>query len=195
MLALTVGRGGRAVAADPPLRGPLCSVIGPMTRIVASVRRARSLLLASALLAFAAASGCTSEGAATGPSSAVGESAPTTSAPPASPSTAADPPATPPRSGGGEPTDPANQGSPPVVLPTDVPVDPIERVLTGTVRRTGSCTVLLVGTRRWPLVGELADRLTAGSQVTVSGGLYPVSGTCSATESGPALRVTSVQPA
>jgi hypothetical protein len=68
-------------------------------------------------------------------------------------------------------------------------------VLTGTVRRTGGCTVLLVGTRRWPLVGDLAASLAAGSRVTVSGGLYPVSGACSATESGPAIRVTSVQPA
>jgi hypothetical protein len=82
-----------------------------------------------------------------------------------------------------------------VVLPTDVPVDPIERVLTGTVRRTGSCTVLVVGTRRWPLVGDLADRLTASGRFTVSGTMYPLSGGCAATESGPALRVTSVQPA
>jgi hypothetical protein len=167
-----------------------------MTRIVTSVRTARLLLAASVLLASVAVSGCSGEGGASG-SPSVGKSGPTTSTPrqAPSPSVAPDSATTPPRGGGGDTTDPADPDSPPVVLPTDVPVDPIERVLTGTVRRTGGCTVLLVGTRRWPLVGDLAASLAAGSRVTVSGSLYPVSGACSATESGPAIRVTSVQPA
>ena len=189
------GRGDVSpVAADSTLRGALRSMSRPITRIVTSVCSARSLLLASILLATMAATGCTSEGTSSGSPGAVGASGPTTSIPPQTPSPAVTPdPATPPpRDGGGDPPSP---GSPPVVLPTDVPVDPIERVLTGTVRRTGGCTVLLVGTRRWPLVGDLATSLTVDSRLTVSGGVFPVSGACSPTESGPAIRVTSVQPA
>jgi hypothetical protein len=174
------------------------SLTRPATRIVTFVRRARSLLLASALLALVAASSCTSTGTVSGSAGTVGASPATASASPVTnptPSAAPDTATTPASNSGGDPADPPDPGSPPAVLPTDVPVDPVERVLTGTVRRTGSCTVLLVGDRRWPLIGDLAGGLIAGRRVTVSGPVYPLSGACSAAGRGPAIRVTSVQPA
>ncbi len=76
--------------------------------------------------------------------------------------------------------------------PTDVAVDRMEQVLTGTIERTGSCTVLVVGDRRLPLLD--ADSLAIGSRVTIRGSPVPVPEACTAIQAGQALRVTTVRP-
>jgi len=77
--------------------------------------------------------------------------------------------------------------------PTDIAVDRMEQVLTGTVERIGLCTVLIVGDRRLPLVD--ADAVLPGSRVTVRGSPVSVPSPCSGVGVGQALRVTTVRPA
>jgi hypothetical protein len=79
------------------------------------------------------------------------------------------------------------------VEPTDIAIDRMEQVLTGTIERTGLCTVLAIGDRRLPLLG--ADSLAVGSQVTVRGSPVAVPPACSGTGAGQALRVATVRPA
>ena len=96
------------------------------------------------------------------------------------------PPAGPPPTGGTVP--PTDDG------PTEVPNDPIQRTVTGTVERTAGCTVLVVGSRRWPLTGGIADTLAAGGQYRVTGNLTQPPPAC-ANEDGPGLQVTHAAPA
>src|SRR5262245_5633934 len=91
-----------------------------------------------------------------------------------------------------EPTRPVTV-VPTAVEPTDVAIDRMEQVLTGTVQRIGSCTVLVLGERRLPMVG--VDSVAEGSRVTVRGSPVAVPSLCSRVGAGQALRVTTVRPA
>ena len=80
-------------------------------------------------------------------------------------------------------------------MPTDeVPYDPIPRTVTGVVEHPGACTVLVVGTSRFVLIGDLAASLNVGSRMTVTGNLTHRPSTCPG-ESGQGLQVTKAVPA
>jgi hypothetical protein len=82
----------------------------------------------------------------------------------------------------------------------EVPRDPIGagRTLSGTVQRTGSCTILVVrpgqgpgqGSRRWALTGAVAAGLRVGQSVTVSGHVTPAPPACDGLPVTQAMRVT-----
>jgi hypothetical protein len=81
------------------------------------------------------------------------------------------------------------------VWPNDeLPYDPTQRTVTGIVERTSGCTVLVVGTQRWALIGDLADSLNAGSRMTVTGYLTHQPPSCT-TEAGSGIQVTKAIPA
>ena len=145
--------------------------IGRPTRLVNSVL--------ATVFAVGLTAGCTSAGPVTGTPSPSGSGG---SGPSAARSTA--PPPT--SSGAPAPGVTASPGS-------ELPYDPIPRTLTGSVERSGGCTVLVVGARRWALTGALAGSLTVGSRVTVTGNLIQVPDSCSA-EQGPAVQVTRLMP-
>lgn len=67
-----------------------------------------------------------------------------------------------------------------------------ERRLTGTITRSGGCTVLVVGTRRWALVGPGATTLSEGVRMRVTGTLTPMPAGCTADL---ALSFTRAEPA
>lgn len=67
-----------------------------------------------------------------------------------------------------------------------------ERRLTGTINRSGGCTVLVVGTRRWALVGHGVTTLTDRARMRVTGTLTTVPTGCAADM---ALSVTRAEPA
>jgi hypothetical protein len=67
-----------------------------------------------------------------------------------------------------------------------------ERRLTGTISRSGGCTVLVVGTRRWALVGHGVTTLADGTLMRVTGTLTTVPTGCPADM---ALSVTRAEPA
>ncbi len=91
--------------------------------------------------------------------------------------------------------DPAPLPTEGTVYPTDeLPYDPIQRTVIGVVERPGECTVLVVGSNRWVLVGDLAASLTVGSRMTVTGNLTHRPSSCSG-ENGPELQATSAIPA
>jgi hypothetical protein len=79
---------------------------------------------------------------------------------------------------------------PPSEIPGPLPGP--ERRLTGTVDRAGGCAVLVVGERRWALLGRSADRLAAGARIRVSGRLTALPPGCDADM---AVAVTRVEPA
>lgn len=142
------------------------------------------------LIALVLVSGCTG-GDATAPP------APGTSVTPspANPTPGGSAPATGPASTAAPPPVPGTPTTGATVWPTgEVPHDPMQRTLTGVVERDGGCTVLVVGERRWPLAGDLASSLTAGSRVSVTGNLTQVPPSC-AGEDGPGLQVTNAFPA
>ena len=98
--------------------------------------------------------------------------------------------------GGCSSAQPPFQPAPPTTgpaEPTDVGVDRMEQVLTGTIARTGSCTILIVGDRRLPLLG--AESVAVGSRVTVRGSPVAMPVACTGVEAGQALRVTTIRPA
>lgn len=64
------------------------------------------------------------------------------------------------------------------------------RTLTGTVERTGSCTTLVVGAERWALVGMIANSLSPGATVRVTGQLTQESMACSTLNPTATLQVT-----
>jgi hypothetical protein len=93
------------------------------------------------------------------------------------------------------PADPGTPPSEPTVGPTDeLPYDPVPRTVTGIVQRTGGCTVLVVGSVRWVLTGDLAASLNVGSRMTVTGNLTHRPSPCPG-EDGPVLQATSATPA
>lgn len=146
--------------------------------------------LLAALTAVALLTGCaggdvvTAAPSTPAPTTSTASPAPESSGAAATPATTAPPPG-----GAGAPTTGAT------VWPTgEVPHDPMQRTLTGTVQRAGGCTVLVVGERRWPLTGALAGSLTVGSRMTVTGNLAALPESC-ANEAGPALDVTHAAPA
>ncbi len=69
----------------------------------------------------------------------------------------------PPSAPAATPTPPPGPGELPGGLPHG------ERTLTGVVERSGECTLLRVGARRWGLTGTPIDELADGSRVTVVG--------------------------
>ena len=69
------------------------------------------------------------------------------------------------------------------------------RTLTGVVERTGSCTTLAVGTQRWALVGMIADSLSPGETVRVTGQITQDSTACSTLNPTSTLQVTRADPA
>jgi hypothetical protein len=146
------------------------------------VRRPTSL---AALIALALLAGCTGAEVPS-PSTA----APSTVGPEPTSTSGAIPETTTPR--------PAEPGTPPTgatVWPTDeVPYDPIQRTVTGIVERNGGCTVLVVGTHRWALMGNLADSLEVGSRMTVTGNLTHQPPSCT-TAAESELQVTRAVPA
>ena len=80
------------------------------------------------------------------------------------------------------------------MFPTgDVPHDPMQRTVTGVVKRQGGCTVLVVGERRWPLTGAIAAALPAGETRRVTGNLTQLPASCPG-ETGPAIEVTAASP-
>ncbi|TDC43855.1 hypothetical protein [Micromonospora sp. KC213] len=90
-------------------------------------------------------------------------------APPTNPGGSAGRPS--PDRGGGAPPPPSG-GEIPGGLPWG------GRTLTGTVKRSGGCTMLVVGTRRWALTGAAAEALNPGDRVTVHGALAPRPAAC-----------------
>jgi hypothetical protein len=70
----------------------------------------------------------------------------------------------------------------------------MQRTVTGTVVRTGGCTVLVVGQVRWVLTGDIAATLAAGSRMKVTGNLTNQPSSC-AGEDGPVLQVTNASAA
>ncbi|EEP70517.1 conserved hypothetical protein [Micromonospora sp. ATCC 39149] len=69
------------------------------------------------------------------------------------------------------------------------------RTLTGAVERSGGCTTLLVGTRRWALTGEAAEALNPGDRVTVHGALVPRPAACADRDLAQTVAVARVDPA
>jgi hypothetical protein len=117
---------------------------------------------------------------------------PSTDVPPAPATTAAprpdpsSPPATkaPPRS---TPTPDRGGGPADKELPEPLPLP--NRAISGTVQRVGPCTVLLVGQRRWALLGPLAAQLKVGQRVRISGPPARVPSMCRRVEVYQAIQV------
>ena len=103
----------------------------------------------------------------------------TTAAPPGPPATKAPPRSTPTPDREGGPADQELPG--PLPLP--------DRAISGTVQRVGPCTVLLVGQRRWALLGPLAAQLKVGQRVRVSGPPATVPSMCRRVEVYQAIQV------
>ena len=105
------------------------------------------------------------------------------SAPPAPPeSTSAAPGTTP-------PAPPSPSGDVPGPLPWG------SRTLTGVVERSGDCTMLLVGRRRWALTGPMAAALSPGEKVTVRGSLDTRPAGCGDLDLAQTVAVARVAPA
>lgn len=122
---------------------------------------------------------------------------PSPSAQPVPPTAAsATPKATPPRS---RPTTTSPAApAPGTPLPSgDVP-GPLPwgaRTLTGVVERSGDCTMLLVGQRRWALTGRAAAALSPGTKVTVRGNLATRPAGCGDRDLAQTVAVTRADPA
>ncbi|WP_157547880.1 hypothetical protein [Micromonospora sp. ATCC 39149] len=63
------------------------------------------------------------------------------------------------------------------------------------MERSGGCTTLLVGTRRWALTGEAAEALNPGDRVTVHGALVPRPAACADRDLAQTVAVARVDPA
>jgi hypothetical protein len=144
-----------------------------------------------ALAAVLAVGGCT---AAPSPEPSPSRATPSPVAPSASgpgPSAVRPPPA-------GRPSSPpplSPTRKPPMPPPPSEIQNPLpgpERRLTGTVTRSAGCTVLVVGTRRWALVGHGVTTLADGTLMRVTGTLTTVPTGCAADM---ALSVTRAEPA
>jgi hypothetical protein len=88
-------------------------------------------------------------------------------------------------------------GTPPPAGSGDVP-GPLPwggRTLTGVVERSGDCTMLLVGGRRWALTGEAAATLSPGERVTVQGSLTTRPAACADRDLAQTVAVARVDPA
>lgn len=143
----------------------------------------------AALIMLALLAACTEvDGAAPSPPGPGGSGSAEQSIPGADPrsSTGSLPPATTPL--------PAEPGTPASGPTDELPYDPIQRTVTGIVERTGGCTVLVTGTRRWALTGDLANSLNVGGRMTVTGNLTQLPPSCT-DEVGPGLQVTGARPA
>ena len=66
------------------------------------------------------------------------------------------------------------------------------RTLTGVVERSGDCTLLRVGDRRWGLTGTPAETLTAGDRVTVTGQITTAGADCAGADVARTLVVRRV---
>ncbi|TDC85758.1 hypothetical protein E1193_01500 [Micromonospora sp. KC606] len=163
------------------------------------MRRASIVLTAVGVLLLMTACGL---GGDPGPRRAV----PPTGSPPSSPApTVESPPAG--GSGVATPTDPVGSAGRPSpgrtgVAPPSPPGGEVPgglpwsgRTLTGTVERSGGCTTLLVGTRRWALTGEAAEALSPGDRVTVHGALAPRPAACADRDLAQSVAVARVDPA
>jgi len=112
------------------------------------------------------------------------------SPPPAPPeASGAAPQSTPSRSRPGTPAPSAPSGDVPGPLPWGA------RTLTGVVERSGDCTMLLVGRRRWALTGPAAAALSPGAKVTVRGNLTTRPAGCGDRDLAQTVAVTRVSPA
>lgn len=69
------------------------------------------------------------------------------------------------------------------------------RTLTGVVERSGDCTMLLVGGRRWALTGPAAAALSPGAKVTVRGNLTTRPAGCGDRDLAQTVAVTRAEPA
>jgi hypothetical protein len=69
------------------------------------------------------------------------------------------------------------------------------RTLTGIVERSGDCTMLVVGKRRWALTGEAIGTLVPGAKVTVRGNLAARPIGCGDRDLAQTVLVTRVDPA
>ncbi|RSM69493.1 hypothetical protein DMB66_10870 [Actinoplanes sp. ATCC 53533] len=69
------------------------------------------------------------------------------------------------------------------------------RTLTGVVERSGECTMLLVGGRRWALTGPEAAALSPGAKVTVRGNLTTRPAGCGDRDLAQTVAVTRVETA
>jgi hypothetical protein len=133
------------------------------------------------------ASPATSGPAATGPSPSRSTAKPGTGAP-WPPGTGQAAPA-PSRSVTTRPVPPPTAGE----LPGGLPFG--DRKLTGVVERSGDCTVLRVGTRRWGLIGGSAGTLVVGRRITVEGQVTTPDAGCSVPDVAQAVLVRRVTPA
>jgi hypothetical protein len=68
------------------------------------------------------------------------------------------------------------------------------RTLTGVVERSGDCTMLVVGQRRWALTGKAAATLVPGAKVTVRGSLTTRPAGCGDRELAQTVMVNRVDP-
>jgi hypothetical protein len=157
--------------------------------------RAHRYALAALLVAALAAGGC----AGRSPSAAPSPEAPSPGLPTAaSPSPGAPSPGgpSPPVAASTPPPRPAptTKGTPMPPPPSEIqnPLPGPERRLTGTVSRSGGCVVLVVGERRWALVGAAAAGLTSGARMRVTGAMAAVPAGCDADM---AVAVTRAEPA
>ena len=162
----------------------------PPARVERGMRIRLVAGVATVCAAIAPLAGCAS-GSTPPPAATTSASAPAppdpTGPPVLNPTTA--PPSAPPAPPG-RPLPPTTGGT---VGPNDeVPREPMwgTRTLTGTVQRSGTCTMLLVGQRRWALAGPVADGLAAGRRVKVTGHLTPRLAVCTGQETVQTVQVT-----
>lgn len=114
----------------------------------------------------------------------------TPSPPPAAPETSsAAPRSTPAQSRPRTPAPAPPSGDVPGPLPWGA------RTLTGVVERSGDCTMLLVGRRRWALTGPAAAALSPGTKVTVRGSLTTRPAGCGDRDLAQTIAVTRAEPA
>ena len=67
------------------------------------------------------------------------------------------------------------------------------RTLTGVVERSGDCTMLLVGRRRWALTGPAAAAISPGAKVRVRGNLTTRPAGCGDRDLAQTVAVTRVE--
>ena len=159
------------------------------------MRRLLTLLITGVVLAAATACGSDPEPPPAGPTAPpiTGSPAPGSPPPATAPTTPGDPP---PATGSAAPGSPPPATVPPPgpgELPGGLPHG--GRRLTGVVERSGDCTTLRVGERRWGLAGARAGGLTAGDRVTVEGQVTTPDPACAVPEVAQAIVVRRVTPA
>lgn len=97
-------------------------------------------------------------------------------------------PPAPPRGATTTPVPPPGPGEVPGGLPHG------NRTITGVVDRSGDCTMLRVGDRRWGLTGAPAGTLTPGDRVTVTGQITTTGADCAGSDVVRTLIVQRVTP-